>query len=159
MTRCHTFSSENAEQTEALGAALGRVLQTGQMVGLLGDLGAGKTCFVRGVGEGLNVAEETRVCSPTFTIVNEYGGRIPLIHVDFYRLGDADELFELGMDDYYWGGGAVLVEWADKFLETLPKDRLMLSFSCTGDETRDILVDATGPLHEELLGRWIGECK
>lgn len=158
MSKSYTFQSENAEQTEAFGEGLGRVLNVGHMAGLVGDLGAGKTCFVRGVGKGVGVAAETRVCSPTFTLVNEYGGRIPLIHVDFYRLGDAEELFELGMDDYYWGSGAVLVEWADKFLDSLPEDRLMLFFRCTADETRELRVEATGSLHEALLSRWIGEC-
>ena len=112
------FITNSPEETEALGARLARALEPGAVVAFTGDLGAGKTAFVRGLARGLDVRD--RVTSPTFTIVNEYeGGRLPLFHFDMYRLGSADELFDIGWEDYLARGGVCAVEWSENIAEAL----------------------------------------
>ncbi len=105
-------------ETRALGARLARVLEPGTVVAFTGGLGAGKTAFISGMAEGLGVAD--RVTSPTFTIVNEYeGGRLPLFHFDMYRLGGADELFDIGWEDYLGRGGICAVEWSENVADAI----------------------------------------
>ena len=112
------FVTHSREETEQLGARLADVLTGGAVVAFTGDLGAGKTAFVSGMARALGVTD--RVTSPTFTIVNEYeGGRLPLFHFDMYRLGSADELFDIGWEDYLRRGGVCAVEWSEKVTEAL----------------------------------------
>ena len=112
------FITNGPEETEALGARLARALEPGAVVAFTGDLGAGKTAFVRGLARGLGIPD--RVTSPTFTIVNEYeGGRLPLFHFDLYRLGCADELFDIGWEDYLARGGVCAVEWSERMEDAL----------------------------------------
>lgn len=107
------YISNSVEDTERIGAELARSLSAGSIVAFTGDLGAGKTAFVRGMACGLGIEE--RVTSPTFTIVNEYeGGKKPLFHFDLYRLYDADELFDIGWEDYLARGGICAVEWSER---------------------------------------------
>ena len=106
------YVTNSPRETEDTGAALAERLEPGTVVAFTGDLGAGKTAFVRGLARGLGIRE--RVTSPTFTIVNEYeGGRLPLFHFDMYRLGSADELFDIGWEDYLARGGVCAVEWSE----------------------------------------------
>ena len=105
------YLSNSVEETEALGAELAVRLEPGDVVAFTGDLGAGKTAFVRGLARGLGIPD--RVTSPTFTIVNEYEGPIPLFHFDMYRLEDADALFDIGWEDYLGRGGVCAVEWSE----------------------------------------------
>ena len=115
------YRSNSPGETEALGAALAKLLWPGAVVAFTGDLGAGKTAFVRGMAQGLGVAG--RVTSPTFTIVNEYeGGRLPLFHFDLYRLASSDELFEIGWEDYLRRGGVCAVEWSENAAGALEGD-------------------------------------
>lgn len=115
------FVTNSPEETEELGERLGRTLSPGDVVAFTGDLGAGKTAFVRGMAQGLGVAG--RVTSPTFTIVNEYeGGRLPLFHFDLYRLASSDELFEIGWEDYLRRGGVCAVEWSENAAGALERD-------------------------------------
>ena len=110
--------TNSPEETEALGEMLAGRLEPGTVIAFTGDLGAGKTAFVRGLARGLGIAE--RVTSPTFTIVNEYeGGRLPLFHFDMYRLGSADELFDIGWEDYLARGGVCAVEWSENIADAL----------------------------------------
>ena len=112
------YRTSSPEQTEALGAALARRLGPGSVVAFTGDLGAGKTAFVRGMAAGLGIAQ--RVTSPTFTIVNEYEeGRLPLFHFDMYRLGGPEELYDIGWDDYLERGGVCAVEWSENIAGAL----------------------------------------
>jgi tRNA threonylcarbamoyladenosine biosynthesis protein TsaE len=150
------FSSGAAERTEALGEALGAVLAPGHVVGLVGELGAGKTCFVRGVARGAGVAEGAGVASPTFTLINEYSGRILIAHIDLYRVGEAAELVELGVEHYLGGQGACLVEWFDRFAEDLGRDRsLQVHFAITGDHDRCLEARATDETHARLAQAWV----
>lgn len=128
-------------ETEALGARLADALDAGRVVAFTGDLGAGKTAFVSGMARALGVEE--RVTSPTFTIVNEYeGGRLPLFHFDMYRLGDADELFHIGWEDYLARGGICAVEWSENVAEALEPDAVRVSIvRRDGDSDRMITIE------------------
>ena len=113
--------SHSPEDTEDIGARLAEQLEPGAVVAFTGDLGAGKTAFTRGLARGLGIPD--RISSPTFTIVNEYeGGRLPLFHFDMYRLGSADELFDIGWEDYLRRGGVCAVEWSENIADALEED-------------------------------------
>ena len=113
--------SHSPEDTEDIGARLAEQLEPGAVVAFTGDLGAGKTAFTRGLARGLGIPD--RITSPTFTIVNEYeGGRLPLFHFDMYRLGSADELFDIGWEDYLRRGGVCAVEWSEIIADALEED-------------------------------------
>ncbi len=113
--------SHSPEDTEDIGARLAEQLEPGAVVAFTGDRGAGKTAFTRGLARGLGIPD--RITSPTFTIVNEYeGGRLPLFHFDMYRLGSADELFDIGWEDYLRRGGVCAVEWSENIADALEED-------------------------------------
>ena len=117
--------SASERETEALGEALVDRLSPGAVVAFTGDLGAGKTAFVRGMARGLGIPQ--RVTSPTFTIVNEYeGGRLPLFHFDLYRLGSSDELFDIGWEDFLRRGGICAVEWSENAMDALEEDAVFI---------------------------------
>ncbi len=149
------FFTDDPAETTALGKRLGQELRAGHVVGLVGSLGAGKTCFVQGVALGLGVDPRSYVNSPTFTLINEYQGRIPLYHIDLYRLSDPEELEEIGLDHYYRGEGACLVEWFDRFPADLPPAYLSIEISVTGDVSRQFEVHAVGEKYRELTRRWV----
>ncbi|MCA9673151.1 MAG: tRNA (adenosine(37)-N6)-threonylcarbamoyltransferase complex ATPase subunit type 1 TsaE [Myxococcales bacterium] len=152
--------SDSAERTEWLGELLGALLEPGHVVGLVGDLGAGKTCFVRGVARGARVDNSATVASPTFTLINEYPGPVPLAHIDLYRLGDPDELYEIGALEYYGSEFACLVEWFDRFAEAQPRDELLeIALRVTGDTSRELALVARGGRHEALLARFIEQAE
>lgn len=144
--------------TRGLGFLLGQVAGPGDVVGLIGDLGAGKTVFAQGLALGLGVSERDYVCSPTFTLINEHQGRIPFYHVDLYRIGDADELYELGLDEYLNGNGVCVVEWFDKFEESQPPSILKINIDYMESEnpsTRRIQVTSEGKSATALAERWM----
>jgi tRNA threonylcarbamoyladenosine biosynthesis protein TsaE len=134
--------SRSAEETEEIGARLGRTLGAGDVVGLCGELGAGKTCFARGVARGLGVVGRT--ASPTFTLVHEYRGPRPVYHVDAYRVDSLADLRDLGLDEYFDGEGVTLVEWADKMRPLLPARTICVRIDGVGDEPRAITVRRPG---------------
>ncbi len=120
--------------TERLGEHLGRLAEPGDVLTLIGELGSGKTTFVRGLAKGLDVPPEVAVVSPTFTLVNEYTGRLPLYHIDLYRV-DAGEREELGLDEYIYGGGVTAIEWAERLGRAMPPARLDIRLSLFPPET------------------------
>jgi tRNA threonylcarbamoyladenosine biosynthesis protein TsaE len=148
-----TVELASAEGTRSCGVKLGRALQPGDFVGLIGDLGAGKTHFARGVAEGCEVPP-SQVASPTFAIVYPYDGRISLYHADLYRLSDADELYATGYFDLF-GEGAMLVEWVDQVPGAAPPDWLRVELEITGDDTRRLRASAHGAKSERLLAAWL----
>jgi tRNA threonylcarbamoyladenosine biosynthesis protein TsaE len=116
---------KNEDDTCAFGVALGKAAKAGQVIGLIGDLGTGKTTLSRYIGEGLGVTET--INSPTFTIVKEYeSGRLPLYHFDVYRLSDSEEFFNIGAEDYFNGNGVCIVEWADLVQSEMPEDTIYI---------------------------------
>ena len=132
------FITHSPQETRALGGRLANALWAGSVVAFTGDLGAGKTAFVSGMAEALGVEEQ--VTSPTFTIVNEYeGGRLPLFHFDMYRLGDADELFHIGWEDYLARGGICAVEWSENVEEAIEDDAVRVDISRGEDENSRII--------------------
>ncbi len=134
------YLSRGEAETERLGEHLAGALGPGAVVALYGELGAGKTAFIRGLARGLGVRD--RVTSPTFTIVNEYEGRVPLFHFDLYRLGGEDELFEIGWDDYLDRGGVCAVEWSERAPGSLPEGCVRVTITRgDGEETRRIAVE------------------
>ena len=136
------FCTGSPEETEALGARLADCLRPGDVVAYYGDLGAGKTAFTRGLARGLGVREQ--VTSPTYTIVNEYtSGRLPLFHFDMYRLTCADDLFDIGWEDYLARGGVCAVEWSENVEDALEQP-LRVTIRRCGETQREITVEGGG---------------
>ena len=146
------YISNSAQETEALGERLAARLRPGDVIAYTGDLGAGKTAFTRGLARGLGVAD--RVTSPTFTIVNEYeGGRLPLFHFDMYRLGSADDLFDIGWEDFLRRGGVCAVEWSETVQEALDADTIYVDIRRGAEDNQRVLT-IRGPGSEDLsLGK------
>lgn len=134
------YLTHSVEETEALGEALGRKLQPGAVVAYFGGLGMGKTAFTRGLARGLGCTE--RVTSPTFTIVNEYRGKIPLFHFDMYRLDSSDALFDIGWEDYLDRGGVCAVEWSENVADAMPEGTVYVTIqrSPEGEDARIITI-------------------
>lgn len=149
-----------AEDTFALAEALGRLCRPGDVIGLVGELGAGKTVFVKGLARGLGVPDEVLVTSPTFTLVHIYeGGRTPLYHVDLYRLDDDSQLLDVGLDDLYRQDGVAAVEWIDKFPRAQPRDVLEVRIvrDRPDSDVRRIVATASGPRAAALRAAWVGD--
>jgi tRNA threonylcarbamoyladenosine biosynthesis protein TsaE len=142
------FETQNIEQTEKLGKSLGKCLSKGDFVALTGDLGAGKTAFTKGVAKGLGIKDD--VTSPTFTIINEYPGPVPLAHMDVYRLKSLQELENIGFDDYL-DGYVVVMEWADKVKELLPEDVLWIDFKVLDNSHRQIRFVSSSPYYDDKI--------
>jgi tRNA threonylcarbamoyladenosine biosynthesis protein TsaE len=131
------FISNNAEETIAAGRKYAESAARGDIFALIGDLGAGKTQFVKGVAAGLGSKAE--VTSPTFVLVHHYeDGRLPVYHFDFYRIESSNAILRLGFDDYIFGDGVSVIEWADRYPELIPKEARWLSFELKGEQSRVI---------------------
>jgi tRNA threonylcarbamoyladenosine biosynthesis protein TsaE len=133
-----TIASRSPEETEAAGERLAASLGSGDVVALTGELGTGKTCFTQGVARGLGVTG--RAVSPTFVLVNEHRGRLPVHHVDAYRTDSLTELLDLGIEELFDGDGVTIVEWADKLLPLLPPRTVHVRIEGVGDEPRTITI-------------------
>ena len=129
-----------------MGELLGRMLDKGAVVALIGELGSGKTVFAQGLARGLGVAPDEYVSSPSFTIVNQYRGRVPIFHVDTYRLRSEPEMVALGYEEYFDPNGVTVIEWADKVQGLLPERYIAVHFTITGPESRELEI--------ELVGQW-----
>lgn len=157
-TRTVSTTSRGPGETQALGERLGRLLQPGDVVTLSGELGAGKTALAQGIGLGLEVAEP--VSSPTFALVHEYRGRLPVWHLDTYRVRSLDELIDLSWHDLLRGGGVILVEWPERIAAALPPDRLEITLGYGEGDTREIRLAGRGERMTGLvqeLGRVVPE--
>lgn len=134
----HTLSD-----TEKLGRLLGRLAMPGDVICLNGDLGAGKTALTQAIARGLEVPDSCYVTSPSFALLHEYPGRIPLYHMDFYRLQDVSEVEDLGFDEYFYLGGLTVIEWSGRAIEILPEERLIVTIVPDADLSRTVTLQGS----------------
>ncbi|MEE8413182.1 MAG: tRNA (adenosine(37)-N6)-threonylcarbamoyltransferase complex ATPase subunit type 1 TsaE [Dehalococcoidales bacterium] len=153
MTENLELITHSPEQTQELGERIGELALPGDVLLLVGQLGAGKTCLIQGIARGLGIREY--VLSPTFVIMRELYGRLPLYHIDLYRLDNIEESMDLGLDDYLYGKGVCVVEWAEKALSILPGNRLLVKMGYLPDTDtgRSLRVEASGQRYPEMLAR------
>ncbi len=145
--------SRSAEETKKIGESLGKYLFPGAIISLVGDLGSGKTCFVKGLARGLQIKEGDYVTSPSFVLVKEYRGRIPLYHLDFYRL-EVEQIQNLALEEYFYKDGATVMEWGDKVEKLLPEEYLEVDFKIPPKgniNRREIEFVPQGENYKELL--------
>ena len=145
------FISESPEETQRLGEELGRLTQPGDLFLLVGNLGTGKTCLTQGIAWGLGI--EGYATSPSFVVVNQYRGKLPLYHIDLYRLDRIEEVIELGLDDYLYSEGVSVVEWAEKALAVLPKEHLLIEMNFLSDTSRNVVLKPSGERYVEMLSQ------
>ncbi len=145
------LNSHSPEQTQLLGSYLGELAQKADIFLLTGELGTGKTCLVQGIARGLDVKEYA--FSPSFVILREYHGRLPLHHIDFYRLDHIEEIADLGLEEYFYGNGICVVEWAEKGLQVIPQDNLLITihYSPASETGRSICLKPQGEHYYELI--------
>jgi len=154
------FTSSSPVDTEKLGRCLGRIVKKGYIICLTGDLGVGKTEFVKGVAKGMGI--EDYITSPTFTIVNEYQGTLPLYHFDVYRINDVEEMYEIGCEEYFYGDGVSIIEWADLIQDIIPKENIRVHISKDlemGEDHRNISIETTGAFYDSVLREMIEKCE
>lgn len=149
--------SNSPERTRRIGISLGHFAQAGDVLLLSGDLGAGKTCITQGIAKGLGV--EGYVRSPTFVLLSIHNGRLPLYHVDIYRLDRVAEVQGLGLEEYLAGDGVCVIEWADKALEVFPKACLRITLDFNGEKERLIKFEPYGKRYEQLVLQTSSELK
>ncbi|MFC1940915.1 tRNA (adenosine(37)-N6)-threonylcarbamoyltransferase complex ATPase subunit type 1 TsaE [Chloroflexota bacterium] len=143
--------THSPEQTQKLGMHIGQLAQPGDIFLLVGKLGTGKTCLTQGIGWGLGI--EGYVMSPSFVIMRELYGRLPLYHIDLYRLDRIEESIDLGLDDYLYGRGVCVVEWAEKALSILPKKHLLIKMSHLSDTERSFQLEPKGQRYLEIVAQ------
>jgi tRNA threonylcarbamoyladenosine biosynthesis protein TsaE len=143
------ITTNSPEETQEFGARLGKLARPGDVFLLVGKLGAGKTCLTQGIARGLGIKEYA--ASPSFVVVRELYGRLPLYHMDFYRLDNLEEIAELGLDDYFYGQGVSVVEWAEKGISLLPPEHLLIEMSYVSDTGRRLKLKAKGKRYRQLV--------
>ncbi|MFW6108805.1 MAG: tRNA (adenosine(37)-N6)-threonylcarbamoyltransferase complex ATPase subunit type 1 TsaE [bacterium] len=148
-----TVVTRSSGQTMAFGRRLGAVLRGGDVVALTGPLGSGKTTLTKGIAAGAGVAEPRWVTSPTFVLIHEYPGRVPVYHVDGYRLGGAADAEALGVEELFYGEGVTIVEWADRMGEILPAQRLDILLAHAGGDERTLTLSPRGARYARLVDR------
>ncbi len=144
------FITNNCDETVNLGRNFGRLLKKGYIVGLIGELSAGKTHFIKGIAKSLNINEE--ITSPTFTIVNEYYGDFKLNHFDFYRLKNEEELYNIGFDEYIFSDSISVIEWINLMPLCIPKDYIMVKINIINENKREISIEGIGNIDISFLG-------
>ena len=143
------LTSRSPEETQRLGRELGCAARSGDVILLVGNLGAGKTCLTQGIAWGLDIDGYAR--SPSFVVVNEYKGRLPMYHIDLYRLDSIAEIADLGLDDYLYGQGLCVVEWADKALNLMPPQNLLIKIDFVSGNERKLELTAHENHYKEML--------
>lgn len=146
-----TISLPDLRSTQALGRYLGETARPGEVITLAGTLGAGKTTLTQAIGQGLGVPESCYITSPTFSLLHEYPGRLPLYHLDLYRLSDETEIEDLGLLEYLYGTGLTVIEWPDRLGSLMPEERLHIELSMVNETAR--LAEITG--HGKAWGKKI----
>ncbi len=146
--------SHSPEQTQKLGRRIGELALPGEVFLLIGDLGAGKTCLTQGIAWGLGIKEYA--LSPSFVIMRELYGRLPIFHIDLYRLDRIEESIDLGLDDYLYGRGVCVVEWAEKALSIMPAEHLLIKIGYLSDSERSFKVEPSGQHYSEMVAQLEG---
>ncbi len=145
-----TIKTNSADETIAIGERLGKLLSPGNVIALYGDLGAGKTTLTRGIAAGIGL--DADIHSPTFTLIHEHAGRIPIYHVDLYRLSSEQEVETLGLEEYIYSDGVTIIEWGDRMKSMLPVERLDITLKMTGDTERQLIFETNSEKIEKLIG-------
>ena len=143
------FMTHSAKQTQRFGTSIGKLAEPGDIYLLIGELGVGKTCLTQGIAYGLDIQEYT--LSPSFVIMRELHGRLSLYHMDFYRLDNIAEISDLGLDDYLFGQGVCVIEWANKGLTVLPEDHLLINIDYLADNERSFTITSKGERYVRML--------
>lgn len=147
------FQTKSASETIRIGKSIGGLLLPGDMVALVGELGAGKTQFIKGLAAGAGIRKPTYVSSPSFTLINEYEGKVPFYHIDLFRLETEKEAEDLGLEEYWQGTGIAAIEWADKIPSLLPREMLFIHIAYTGENTRSLEIIGKGKRYEALINK------
>jgi tRNA threonylcarbamoyladenosine biosynthesis protein TsaE len=145
------LTTHSPEQTQQLGKRLGEIAQASDVILLVGKLGAGKTCLAQGIAWGLGINDYA--ASPSFVLVRELYGRLPLYHMDFYRLDNIEEIAELGLDEYFYGRGISVVEWAEKALSLLPPENLLIEMDYIDESERRLSLKPSGKRYREMAAQ------
>ena len=143
--------SSSPGTTSNLGEKLGSICEPGDVICLAGDLGAGKTTLAQAIAAGAGVDQREYVNSPTFAILHEYGGRIPIYHMDFYRLGSSEDVVELGLEDYFYGNGLTLIEWFERADDLLPESVLTIELRYVNESSRVISLHSDSPIWQKKI--------
>jgi len=143
----------DAEATTSFGKLLGRFLVRGQVIALSGELGAGKTTLVKAIASGIGIPKEVIVSSPSYTLINEYEGRMPLYHFDLYRLESASEIYDLGFSEYIEDNGISVIEWADVAPEVLPANHLEIKILILEEDEREIILTGKGAAYSKIINK------
>ena len=151
ISRQFQITTRTPNETQKLGKTIGKWIDHPLVIGLSGDLGSGKTAFVQGLAEGLEVPGQYYITSPTFTLINEYPGRFPLFHIDLYRLDGISDLEDIGLDDLLYERAVIAIEWAEKMSDDLPAEHLTMSFEIANDDYRIISLNAYGHISVNLI--------
>ncbi|MDO9529191.1 MAG: tRNA (adenosine(37)-N6)-threonylcarbamoyltransferase complex ATPase subunit type 1 TsaE [Syntrophales bacterium] len=142
--------SNSAEDTQIIGKIIGEYLRGGDVVALIGELGSGKTCITRGIARGVGVSEKYQITSPTFTLINEYPGRATLYHLDIYRLSGLQDLEDMGYEEYFYGDGIIVIEWAEKIKEILPSECFNIYLRYLDENKRELKISGRRDTIEKI---------
>ncbi len=145
------FQTKSPSETIRIGKEIGGLLLPGDVVALAGELGTGKTQFIKGLAEGVGVGKSTYISSPSFTLINEYPGKIPFYHIDLFRLTSEKEAEGLGLEEYFQGNGITAIEWADKIPSLLPSELLWVHLHYVGKHTRTLELLGKGDRYQKLV--------
>ncbi len=147
--RNENFKTESPEETQALGEKIGKTLKRGDVIALIGDLGTGKTCLTQGIARGARIAPNEIVSSPSYILINEYHGTVPIYHIDLYRLENSEDIAELGLSEYVEGDGICIIEWAERMADALPDSCIKIHITLADanvshgtDETPESILDS-----------------
>jgi tRNA threonylcarbamoyladenosine biosynthesis protein TsaE len=151
------IQTNSTSETIRVGKRLGRLLQRGDVVALVGELGTGKTHFIKGLAEGVGIEKAAYVSSPSFTLINEYPGRITFYHIDLFRLQSENEAVGLGLEEYIRGDAVTAIEWADKISSLLPEELLLVKIHYTGKHSRTLEIIGKGVRYQKLVKGLISE--
>ena len=147
----HSIELSTLQRTESLGTVLGKIAEPGDIITLAGTLGAGKTALAQFIGRGLGIDPSIYITSPTFSLLHEYQGRIPLYHMDLYRLGSEEEIESLGFSEYFYGHGLTVIEWPERLGSLMPSERLHIELVISGETSRTAHLNTHGELWQKKV--------